>query len=80
MTNVAVDKKYRGNGVATDLFLTLLEKGVSAGIKTFTLEVRESNRPAIALYEKSGFVFIGKRPGFYDAPKEDALMYQKKID
>lgn len=80
VTNVAVDKKYRGNGVATDLFLTLLEKGVSAGIKTFTLEVRESNHPAIALYEKSGFVFIGKRPGFYDAPKEDALMYQKKID
>ncbi len=80
VTNVAVDKDYRGMGVATDLLLALLEKGMSAGIKTFTLEVRENNSPAIALYEKAGFIFIGKRPGFYDKPREDALMYQKKTD
>ena len=80
VTNVAVDKNYRGMGIATELIRTLLDKGISEGIKTFTLEVRESNSPAIVLYEKAGFVFIGKRPGFYDKPREDALMYQKKTD
>lgn len=40
------------------------------------LEVRESNIPAIKLYEGLGFSFIGKRKNFYSNPKETALIYK----
>ena len=39
-----------------------------------TLEVRASNAPAIALYEKYGFVPVGRRKNYYDAPREDAVL------
>jgi len=40
------------------------------------LEVRESNTPAIKLYEKLGFEFLGARKNFYSNPKENALIYK----
>ena len=39
-----------------------------------TLEVRASNAPAIALYMKHGFAQVGRRRGYYDDPKEDAIL------
>ncbi|MEF9438046.1 MAG: GNAT family N-acetyltransferase [Candidatus Mariimomonas ferrooxydans] len=42
------------------------------------LEVRESNTPAIKLYEKSGFKTIGKRAGYYHKPNEDAVIMELK--
>ena len=44
------------------------------GLAFMTLEVRESNLPAIRLYEKHGFAVVGKRKNNYDLPKEDALL------
>ena len=41
-----------------------------------TLEVRESILPAIALYEKLGFVKVGIRKDFYEKPVENAIIYQ----
>lgn len=40
------------------------------------LEVRESNTPAVKLYEKLGFEFLGARKNFYSNPKENALIYK----
>ena len=45
-------------------------------LKEIFLEVRESNTPAIALYESLGFEKIGVRKGYYDKPKEDAVIYR----
>ena len=42
-----------------------------------TLEVRESNAPAIALYEKHGYGRVGVRPAYYRGPKEDAVLMTK---
>ena len=39
------------------------------------LEVRVSNTPAVCLYESEGFVPVGRRKDYYEAPREDALLY-----
>ena len=75
VTNVAVSKKYRRQGIAYKIIQELITCGKNAGVSIFTLEVREHNESAIALYEKTGFEFVGKRPGFYEMPKEDAYIY-----
>lgn len=74
ITNVAVAEDYRGQGIATSLMEYALEQGEAEGILDFTLEVRAGNEPAIRVYEKNGFEGVGIRPGFYEEPKEDALV------
>ena len=67
-----------GEGVAYKMLKQLLERGHGIGIKDYTLEVRAKNTPAIGLYERLGFVNEGVRPGFYDEPKDDAVIYWKR--
>ena len=50
----------------------------AGGVSSLTLEVRASNYPAISLYEKLGFIQVGRRPGYYRSPREDALILQKE--
>ena len=49
-------------------------RGRERKLSFLTLEVRASNDPAIALYEKHGFVEVGRRRGYYEKPKEDAIL------
>lgn len=78
ITNVVIREDMRGNGYSSMLMERLLEVGGGLGATQFTLEVRISNTPAIGLYQKMGFVSEGVRPGFYDKPKEDALIMWKR--
>lgn len=78
ITNVAVTESHRKNKIARGMLTTLMAHGEADGISAFTLEVRESNTPAIKLYESLGFECAGKRRDFYDLPKEDALIYWKR--
>lgn len=73
--NVSVKSEYRKQGIAGAMLERLLKEGEERGIKHFTLEVREGNVPARALYEKLGFVCEGIRPGFYRNPTENAAIY-----
>ena len=72
--NIAVDDKYRRQGIATEILNKIIEDGFKKGIKAFTLEVRKSNIGAIRLYEKAGFKSAGIRPHYYP-DKEDACIY-----
>ena len=47
------------------------------GVSDITLEVRETNVPAISLYEKLGFEEAGIRKNFYEKPVENALIMWK---
>ncbi len=72
LMNVAVAPEHRRRGVATGLISRLIEE---AGAELpFTLEVRTSNREAIAMYERIGFRSAGVRPPYYRDNGEDALI------
>ena len=75
ITNVSVSDKCRNEGIGSKMLHQLLERGKGIGIENYTLEVRSNNMPAIKLYEKLHFVSEGIRPGFYDQPKDDAVIY-----
>lgn len=78
MMNIAVHPDYRRRGIAEKLVLALVEGLKEQGSHYLTLEVRASNLPAIALYEKLGFSEIGRRKNYYRNPKEDALILRKE--
>ena len=78
ISNVAVAKKFRRRGIGRKLMEYMLKEAPSFGIGDLTLEVRVSNAPAISLYESLGFHKEGVRPGFYEKPKEDALIMWKR--
>lgn len=78
MMNVAVSADYRRQGIAERLVSVLIESLKAAGNHCLTLEVRASNEPAKALYEKLGFGQVGRRPKYYEKPKEDALILRKE--
>ena len=74
ITNIAVSKSNHNQGIGSRLVKGMLALGPGLGIDKFTLEVRVGNKQAIALYEKFGFKSAGIRKGFYDLPKEDAMI------
>lgn len=78
ISNVAVLPEMRRRGTAAAILDRLLAEAEASGVTDFTLEVRAGNRPAIALYEGFGFREEGRRPGFYEHPKEDALILWKR--
>ena len=78
MMNVAVHPDFRRQGVAEKLVLELVAALGKNDNHCLTLEVRASNVPAIALYEKLGFARIGLRKNYYRNPKEDALILRKE--
>ena len=78
MMNVAVHPDYRRQGIAESLINGLVEQLKAMGSRCLTLEVRASNAPAIALYEKLGFSEIGRRKNYYRNPREDALILRKE--
>ena len=79
MMNVAVHPDYRRQGIAEKLVLELADRLKTRKSHCLTLEVRASNTPAIALYEKLDFKQIGLRKNYYRNPKEDALILRKEF-
>ena len=75
MMNIAVADPHRRRGIARMLVEELIRQ---LDAYQLTLEVRASNAPAIALYEKLGFTQVGLRKNYYHKPKEDALILRKE--
>jgi ribosomal-protein-alanine N-acetyltransferase len=72
LMNIAVDPALRRRGIAQALLEALLQR--AGAEESYTLEVRPSNTPAIALYEQFGFRSAGIRPRYYQDTGEDALI------
>ena len=76
--NIAVHPDWRRRGIAESLIDYLIKDLKNRGSHALMLEVRVSNDPAIALYEKLGFRQVGLRKNYYRNPKEDALILRKE--
>ena len=74
ITNVAVSPDFRRRGAARRLIAELIARAKEKGLAFVTLEVRESNAPAIALCAGAGFAPVGTRKNFYSNPAENALL------
>ena len=74
--NICVDPDVQKRGVGSKLLEKMIELATKKA-ETIFLEVRPSNKVAIALYEKRGFNEIGVRKNYYPAvngKREDAVM------
>ena len=74
ISTLAVHPDHRRQGVGERLLLEMLDWAINKAIEMASLEVRESNRAAIGLYQKHGFIIEGRRTGYYRDNNEDALM------
>lgn len=79
LLNVAVEPRHRGQGLAGMMLDAVLIQLGASGVRTAFLEVRESNRAALALYGSRGFTEIGRRRNYYRRPVEDALVMRRVI-
>jgi|GEM_PF-92735 len=77
---VCVRPAYRRRGIASELLDTAETAARVYGCTDVTLDVRESNTAAIALYESMGYRTLGKRHGFYSNPVEAALVMRKDLE
>lgn len=69
----------RRRGHARLLLNTLIQKAKMAGCPSLTLEVRAGNTAARALYESLQFQQLATRPGYYQNPREDAVVYSLNL-
>ena len=79
LDNIAVAPRCRRQGVA-DTLLSALTDFARGRLSVLMLEVRASNLPAVTLYEKHGFVPVGRRKNYYNAPNEDAILMTLELE
>src|SRR5215472_17601433 len=76
LENIVVAATARRHGIGNQLLRALVAAARETNSESVFLEVRESNVPAHALYEKSGFQRSGRRKSYYSNPVEDAILYR----
>ena len=76
---IAVAQDFRSRGVATWLLQQCFKLTEQKDFDSVYIEVRPSNKAAIALYRKLGFDVIGTRPNYYPESNEDALVMKKQL-
>ena len=79
LLNLAVLPPFRRQGIGVLLVQQMLREVAEKGAKRIFLEVRDSNLPALRLYEHLGFETVGRRPGYYTNPPADALVLQRRL-
>ena len=79
--NLCIAEDCRRRGIGRRLLVALLAHARDRGVRDAFLEVRRTNRAAIALYHDLGFECVGTRRGYYQAQdgREDALVYRLEL-
>ncbi len=76
LMNLAVAEQMRRRGIAAALVESALRAGLAESATRAVLEVRASNRAALALYQRFGFTQVSIRPTYYSNPVEDAVLME----
>lgn len=76
---LAVSKKYQGKGYGKMLLQHLIDEAIKNESEVISLEVRVSNKVAINLYEKFGFITMRTRKSYYQDNHEDAYEMAKAL-
>jgi len=79
LRNIAVDPDHRRLGVGKALLEEARRRMLTAGAKRIFLEVRTSNKPALALYYSLGFAIHSLRKGYYREPQEDGYVLSLEL-
>jgi ribosomal-protein-alanine acetyltransferase len=74
LRNIAVDPAHQRRGIARALLAAGIRTMQESGVRQIFLEVRASNRPALAFYRAAGFHLLYTRQDYYQDPVEDALV------
>jgi [ribosomal protein S18]-alanine N-acetyltransferase len=76
---VGVVPAARRTGLARLMLADLLAEAARRGAREAFLEVRVDNDAARALYRREGFEEIGRRRGYYDGGRVDAVTMRKEL-
>jgi [ribosomal protein S18]-alanine N-acetyltransferase len=79
LLKIAVHREQRRQGIGGLLLAALIEYLQGNGVRELFLEVRAENLPAVLMYRRYGFSTVGKRPGYYTEPKDDALLLRRGL-
>jgi len=79
LLNIAVSPDRRHRGIGSLLLDAIIDRCRGLGALEMWLEVRASNAGARTLYETRGFVAVGVRKRYYEAPREDAIVLRADI-
>lgn len=79
LLRIAIKPQARHQGIGTRLIHEVEKKLLLLQVKQLYLEVSEKNRPAIALYQKTGFSIETRRPNYYDNGTTGAIIFTLKI-
>jgi [ribosomal protein S18]-alanine N-acetyltransferase len=79
LANIAIREADRGRGLGGILLDHVLQVARERGVRSLFLEVRVSNDAAAALYASRGFREIGRRRDYYERPREDARVLEKRL-
>lgn len=79
LANIAITPGWRGSGLGARLLEHVLAVAARRGVEKIFLEVRASNEAALALYRRYGFEQAGRRAGYYEQPREDALVMVARL-
>jgi ribosomal-protein-alanine N-acetyltransferase len=74
LESVVVRQDMRRQGLGSALCRAVVEWARSEGAGSMNLEVRAGSAGALRLYGGLGFVAIGRRPGYYHEPLDDAIV------
>ena len=81
LLNLCVNPKLQGRGLGRKLLSNVLDNAKEYNASCIFLEVRQSNKYAVELYESEGFNEVGIRKHYYpsDHGREDAVIYAKEL-
>ncbi|MBE9505218.1 MAG: ribosomal protein S18-alanine N-acetyltransferase, partial [Chloroflexi bacterium] len=71
---IAVAEPCRRQGIGQGLLVSIIDMAAKLHVRVVTLEVREGNKSAQAMYLRHGFHIAGRRPRYYSDNQEDAVL------